>query len=367
MNVNELLGLMIKRGISDIHFKADSPPLVRINGKLLTTSHTSFTSRHIEELSASLMTHEQRAKFDEEEELDISYSIDGISRFRINVYRQRGTIALTLRVIPLEAGSLDELNLPSDVFKKLALESRGLILISGITGAGKTTTMNAIIDYINENFAYNIVSVEDPIEYYHIDKKSSISQREVGTDTKSYRNALKYVLRQDPDVVIIGEMREFEAIASAITAAETGHLVLSTIHTLDAVHTIDRIIDSYPPHQQGQIRNQLANVIRGIIAQRLLNRCDTEGRIPATEVLVGTSLVRKFIAENKTAELIKTMEQGEYYGMGTFDQSLYRLYREGKINLEEAIDNASNPDDLMLKIRGIDRGDTALAEGSHSQ
>ncbi len=362
MNVNELLELMIKSGISDIHFKAGAAPLIRVNGKLLSTEHAAFTARHIEELSYSLMSREQKAKFEEEDELDMSYSIDGVSRFRINAYRQRGTIALSMRVVPLKAGNFEDLHLPSEVLKKLSLESRGLILISGITGAGKTTTMNAIIDYINDNFAYNIIAIEDPIEYYHTDKKSSISQREVGGDTKSFRNALKFILRQDPDVVVIGEMRESEAITAGISAAETGHLVVSTIHTIDAAHTIDRIIDAYPPHQQMQVRNQLANVIKGIVAQRLINRCDGEGRVPAVEILIGTSLVRKFIAENKTVDLLKTMEQGEYYGMCTFDQSLYRLYKEGKINLEDAIDNATNPDDLMLKIRGVDRGGAIGAE-----
>jgi len=355
MNINELLKLMIKSGISDIHFKANSPPLIRIYGKLYSTEFDKFTPKHIEELANTIMNEEQKKIFQQENELDMSYSIDGVSRFRVNIYKQRNSLALSLRVIPPKLKTFEELNLPVDVLKKLCSEPRGLILIAGVTGAGKTTTLNAMIDYINENYSYNIVTVEDPIEYYHKDKKSSISQREVGADTKSFKNALKYVLRQDPDVVVIGEMREFEAISAGITAAETGHLVLSTIHTIDTVQTIDRIIDSYPPHQQNQVRIQLSNVLRAIIAQRLCYRDDIEGRIPATEILVGTSLVRKLILENKTADLYKAMEHGDYYGMRTFDQDLHRLFKEKKISMEEANDKATNPEDLMLKLKGIFR------------
>jgi twitching motility protein PilT len=355
MNVNELLQLMIKTGISDIHFKADTPPSVRINGKIVSTKFDSFTPKHIEELAYTLMNKEQKNKFETEHELDMSYAISNLSRFRVNVYRQRGTLALSMRVVPLKVKSFENLNLPSDVLRKLSSETRGLILIAGVTGAGKTTTLNSMLDYVNSNFDYNIITVEDPIEYYHVDKKSSVSQREVGTDTKSFKNALKYILRQDPDVIVIGEMREFEAISAGITAAETGHLVISTIHTIDAVQTIDRIIDIYPPHQQNQVRTQLASVLKAIVCQRLCYRCDIEGRVPATEILVGTSLVRKLIMENKTAEIYKTMEQGEYYGMKTFDQDLYQLLKEKKITTEEAMDKAANPEDLMLKVKGIVR------------
>lgn len=353
MKVNELLQLMIKKGISDIHFKANTAPSIRVHGKLVSTGFESFSAKHIEELALSLMNEDQQKQFEEEQEVDLAYSIDNVSRFRVNAYRQRGSIALTLRVVPLKVKNFDELNLPRKVFEKLGAESRGLILFTGITGAGKTTSMNALIDHINNQYTYNIVTVEDPIEFYHSDAKSSISQREVGADTKSFKNALKHVLRQDPDVVVIGEMREFEAVSSAITAAETGHLVLSTIHTVDAVQTIDRIIDSYPPHQQHQARQQLSNVVRGIVAQRLLESTDGESRIPCTEILMGTSLVRKMIGEGKSAEIYKAMEQGEYYMMHTFDHDIFRLYKDGRINMEEALENASNPDDLMLRIKGI--------------
>lgn len=355
MNINDLLRVLIQKGISDIHFKAGSLPRVRLNGKLVAAGTDVLSAQHIEELASGLMTPEQKHSFEKENELDFAYSIDEVSRFRANICRQKGSTALTLRVVPLKVKAFSELNLPEETLKKLAGESRGLILIAGITGAGKTTTLNAMLDYLNENFEYKIVTVEDPIEYYHSDKKSSVSQREVGSDTKSYAAALKNVLRQDPDVIVIGEMRDFEAMNAAIIAAETGHLVLSTIHTMDAVQTIDRIIGTYPPHQQSVVRSQLSNILRGVVCQRLcINRENTE-RLPVTEILVGTSLIRKLIAENKLPEVFKSMEQGAYYGMHTFDQELHGLYKSGKLSVEEALDKSSNQDDLMLKLRGIDK------------
>ncbi|PKM92864.1 MAG: type IV pili twitching motility protein PilT [Elusimicrobia bacterium HGW-Elusimicrobia-4] len=355
MNVPELLQTMLKKNISDIHFKVGSPPSIRINGKLVSTGFENFTAKHIEEIVYGLLNKEQKEIFDAEDEIDMSYGLEGVSRFRVNIYRQRGTVALTLRVIPFKVKTFEELNLPANILKKLAEEPRGLILFAGITGAGKTTTMNAVVDYINENFAYKIVSIEDPIEYFHKDKKSFISQREIGADTKSFGRGLKYVLRQDPDVVCIGEMRDFEAISAGLTAAETGHLVLSTIHTMNAIQTIDRIVDAYPPHQQHQVRIALSNVVKGIIAQRLISTISGDIRLPATEILIGTSLVRKNIAEGKSHEIYKLIEQGEYYGMQTFDQDIIKLYKDKKITLEDALENATNPDDLMLKIKGIDR------------
>jgi twitching motility protein PilT len=357
MNINELLQAMIRKGISDIHFKANSVPLIRIHGNLFPTGFSQFTPQHLEELANTLMTPEQKMRFEKEHELDMAYGIDDVSRFRINIYRQKGSIALTMRVVPLRAKTFEELNLPIQTLQKMASEPRGLILISGVTGMGKTTTLNAMLDYINENFQYNIVTVEDPIEYYHSDKKSSISQREIGNDTHSYAKALKYVLRQDPDVVVIGEMRDLEAVQAGITAAETGHLVLSTIHTMDAVQTIDRIIDTYPPHQQTSIRTQLSNVLRGIVGQRLVVQRDGETLLPATEILSCTSLVKKQIAEGKMVDVYKIMEQGAYYGMHTFDQDLLRMCKEGHISVEEAIDKSSNPDDLTLKLKGVELGE----------
>ncbi|MDD5687030.1 MAG: PilT/PilU family type 4a pilus ATPase [Elusimicrobia bacterium] len=355
MNVSELLQTMLRKGISDIHFKVGSSPVVRINGNLAATGLENFSSKHVEEIAYGLLNEEQKKRFEAENEIDVSYSVDDVSRFRINIYRQRGTLALTLRVIPLQVKPFEELNLPSRILKKLAEVPRGLILFAGITGAGKTTTMNAVIDYINEKFAYKIVMIEDPIEYFHKDKKSFVCQREVGVDTKSFGKGLKYVLRQDPDVVCIGEMRDFEAISAGIAAAETGHLVLSTIHNMDTVQTIDKIIDAFPPHQQHQVRISLSNVLKGIVAQRLIPTIKGDVRLPATEILIGTSLIRKNIADAKSTEIYKLMEQGEYYGMNTFDQDIINLYKEKKITLEEALENATNPDDLMLKITGIEK------------
>lgn len=353
IKVNELLQLMVKIGISDIHFKAGSPPLIRVFGELSVTEFDPLPPKAIEELAFSLMNENQMAKFKQEHELDMSYAVDGLSRFRVNVYQQKGTVALTLRVVPLEIKGIDQLNLPSEVLKKLSGESRGLILVAGITGSGKTTTLNAMVNHINENMKVHVVTVEDPIEYYHKDQQASIVQREVGSDTASFQNALKYILRQDPDVVVIGEMRDHEAVSAGITAAETGHLVLSTIHTMDAVHTINRIIDAYPPHQQQQVRTQLSNVLKGVIAQRLLPAVDQKSRVPATEILIGTSLVRKLIASGKDQDIYRAMEQGEYYNMHTFDQDLFRLLQSNKISVKEAMDNATNPDDFALKARGI--------------
>ncbi|MCK5534515.1 PilT/PilU family type 4a pilus ATPase [bacterium] len=357
MDINEILQLMIKKGISDIHFKAGVSPLVRINGKLIATAFEGFTPKHIEEIAYKLMNPLHRQIFEREKELDFSHTISGVSRFRVNVYRQKGSIALTLRVIPLEMKKFEDLNLPMETLIKLCQEQRGLILITGVTGAGKTTTMNTMIDYINKNRACNIITVEDPIEFYHQDEKATISQREVGEDTNSFSSALRYILRQDPDVIVLGEMRDFETIRQGILAAETGHLVFSTIHTLDAVQTLDRIVSLYPSANATEARIQLANVLRGIVAQRLIPGIDGESVVPATEILIGTSLIKKLILDAQNKDLYKVMEQGEFYGMKTFDQAIYQLYMGKKISLENALEYATNPDNVMLKMRGISKGE----------
>ena len=356
MDINEVLQLMIKKGISDIHFKVGVAPLVRINGKLISTKFEGFNDKGIEELAYKLMNPTQKKIFEQKKELDFSYTITGVSRFRINMYRQRGTIALTLRVIPLKMRKFEDLNLPTETLVKLCQEKRGLILITGVTGAGKTTTLNTMIDYINKNKVCNIITIEDPIEFYHQDEKASISQREVGEDTHSFSSALKYVLRQDPDIVVIGEMRDFETIREGILAAETGHLVFSTIHTIDSVQTLDRIINLYPSAHNMEARIQLANVLRGIVAQRLIPSLDNdETLIPATEILIGTSLIKKLILDAQNKDLFKVMDQGEFYGMKTFDQAIYQLFLDKKISLDNAMAYSTNPDNLMLKIRGISR------------
>ena len=366
INIESLLKLMVQKGISDIHFKADAPPALRIHGKLIPAANIpKLSAADVKKLAGQLMSSEQAKRFESELELDLAYSLSGVSRFRVNVYRQRGSIGITLRLVPLTVRTFDDLNLPKEPLIKLSQESRGLILFAGITGAGKTTSMNSFVQYLNENCQHRIVTIEDPIEVYHQDVKSAIVQREVGHDTLSFGNALKHVLRQHPDVVVIGEMRDFETIQAAISAAETGHLVLSTIHTMDAVQTVDRIVDAYPAHQHDQVRQQLGNALKGVIGQRLISAADGRGRYPATELLVGNSLVRRSITEGKPAELYKALENGAYYGMHTFDQDLIRLVKEKKIDQKTALDNATNPEDMTVKLRGDSGGlgDAPAAQG----
>lgn len=363
MKVNDLLELMVKRNISDIHFKAGIAPVLRFNGKLISAESTPLSSDQVEQLAYSLMNEKQQKKFEKDDELDISYEVENISRFRVNLYRQKGSIALSLRVISPTPKTFEELNLPAEAMRKLVGNNRGLILIAGVTGAGKTTTMNTMIDFINSTRKFNIITIEDPVEFYHTDKMSTISQREVGSDTKSFAQALKHVLRQDPDAIVIGEMRDFETVNAAILGGETGHLVISTIHTIDAVHTLNRIVDMYSPHQQSQIRMTLSQILKGIIAQRLIPRIDQEGRVPAVEILTVTPFVRKLIAEGKDMGIYTAMQQGSFYGMQSFDQSLINLYKDGKISLEDALDNATNPDELMLSVRGIYTGVEDRNEG----
>lgn len=353
MDITALLKLMVERGISDIHFKADAPPAVRVHGKLVQAGNVQkLTGPDIERISQQMLTPDQAKIFEGADEFDLAYSLPGVSRFRVNCYRQRGTIALSLRVVPLKVRTFEELNLPLKAMEKLSQESRGLILFAGVTGAGKTTSMNSYLHFLNERLPYRIVTIEDPVEFFHQDIKCSIVQREVGRDTKSFNSALKYVLRQDPDVVVIGEMRDAETIHAAMTAAETGHLVLSTIHTMDASQTIDRIVGSFPSNQAALVRQQLAYVLKGVVAQRLVVAKDGRGRYPATEILISNSIVRRHIAEGHGAELTKTMESGEYYGMHTFDQDLLRLLQEGKIEEREVVENATNLEDIQLKMRG---------------
>ncbi|OGR90134.1 MAG: hypothetical protein A2992_08945 [Elusimicrobia bacterium RIFCSPLOWO2_01_FULL_59_12] len=353
MNVKQLLEFMVKQNISDIHLKANSAPLIRLDGSLIASDQPPLTPPLVKEIAYGLMSEGQAKHFEAEGELDFAYELDKVSRFRVNVYKQKNTLALSLRVIPLSLKTFEELNLPTSTLKKLCGLPSGLILVAGITGAGKTTTVNAMIHYINETSANNIITIEDPIEFFHKDRKSSISQREVGSDTRSFATALKYILRQDPDIIVIGEMRDPEAIAAAVTAAETGHLVLSTIHTMDALQTLQRIVDSYPLSQQAQVRTSLSNILRGVVAQRLVDRADGPGRLPCTEVLIATPYLRQLIADGKFTELSTTMARSQNEGMMTFDQDLVRLTREGKISAETAVADASRPENLMSMLQGI--------------
>ncbi len=329
MDIRELLQFMVQQNISDIHIKANCAPLIRLNGQLVSSRNEVFSPDLVKQIAHELMTEENRKRFDEEGELDFSYSLDHVSRFRINIYKQKGTHALSLRVIPWNLKNFSDLHLPTATLERLCSMPSGLILISGVTGAGKTTTLNAMINHLNDHYAYNIITIEDPIEYYHKDKKSSISQREVGSDTKSFNTALKYILRQDPDVIVIGEMRDPETVAAAVVAAETGHLVLSTIHTVDATHTMQRIVDSYPSDQQAQMRMSVANITRGVIAQKLIQTSDGKDRLPCTEVLLMTAYTKQLIIENKMPDVYSVMARGQSDGMMTFDQDLLRLCKRG--------------------------------------
>jgi twitching motility protein PilT len=357
IDIKNLLTLMAEKDISDIHFKADSVPALRLHGKMIMSpTSQKLSAEDVKNLALQLMNKEQAAEFEKEMELDLAYSLQGVARFRANVYRQKGSIGLTLRVVPVKLRTFEELNLPVDAMTKLGHESRGLILFAGITGAGKTTTLNSFLNYINMNHQHRIITIEDPIEFFHTDQKSTIVQREVGLDTRSFASALKHILRQDPDVVVIGEMRDLETMQAAISAAETGHLVLSTIHTLDATQTVDRIVDVHPAHQHGQVRQQLANCLKGVIGQRLVLSKDGKSRYPASEVMLANSLVRRHLLEGKTADLRKLLEGGAYYGMHTFDQDLLRLFSEGKIAAESVLEEATNAEDVALRLKGLNAG-----------
>lgn len=355
MELPDLLKIAVERKASDLHIKVGSPPVLRIDDKLVPLVEMARLGQDaVVTMATSVMNAKQRDKFKERCEIDLAYSVPGLGRFRANVFQQRGTVGLVMRVIPIKIQSVSELNLPP-VLEKIALEPRGLVLVTGTTGSGKSSTLAAMMDYINANRAGHILTIEDPIEFLHRDKKCLVNQREVGVDTPSFSEALRSALRQDPDIILVGEMRDYETIATAILAAETGHLVMSTLHTLDATETISRIISVFPPYQQKQIRLQLGAVMKGIIAQRLIPRADGKGRVPAVEVCIATSTVRECIVDpDKTRKLSEMIAGGgSQYGMQTFDQSLMSLYTRGLITYEEALHWCSNPDDFALRVRGV--------------
>jgi len=355
MHIDELLATAVQYGASDLHLKVGSYPMMRINGALAVCSEEKRLDREDTEVMADgLFTPEQREKFLRVQEVDLAYSVPGLGRFRCNAFQQRGTVALVLRVIPTRIKNIDELGLPP-VLKKIAQEERGLVLVTGTTGSGKSTTLASMIDYINASRNAHIMTVEDPIEYLHRDHHSIVNQREVNVDTSSFSHALRSALRQDPDVILVGEMRDFETVETALLAAETGHLVFSTLHTLDATETINRIIAVFPPHQQRQVRIQLASVLKAAIAQRLLPRADGLGRVAAVEVMVTTAFIRDCIIDkDRTAQIHGAIASGtSQYGMQTFDQSIFGLYQQGFVTLEEALRWASNVDEFKLKVQGI--------------
>jgi len=355
MELNEILTIAMKAKGSDIHLKAGLPPIVRIDGALRAIPNAERLSADaVRTMAFAIMTERQKRIFEENFEVDLAYGVPGLGRFRVNTFAQRGTVALVLRAIPIAIPSLQALNLPP-VLEKLALEQRGLILVTGTTGSGKSTTLASLIDYINEHRTCNIITIEDPIEYLHKDKKSLISQREVGCDTLNFGKALTSSLRQDPDVILVGEMRDHETIETALTAAETGHLVLSTLHTLDAAETVNRIISVFPPYHQRQVRMQLSGILKGVVSQRLVPRADGKGRVPAVEVMIGTARIKDCIDDKeKTKQIPEAISQGfTTYGMQSFDQSLMQLLTGKLITYEEALRQCSNPDDFALKVSGI--------------
>ncbi|HEY7676803.1 MAG TPA: type IV pilus twitching motility protein PilT [Candidatus Methylomirabilis sp.] len=356
MEMVDLLKIAVERRASDLHIKVGGPPTLRIGDKLMPLPEIPrLTHEQVVTLASGLMNPRQRERFKESNDLDLAHSVPGLGRFRASIFQQRGAVGMVLRVIPTKIMTIAELNLP-EVLVKLSMEPRGLILVTGTTGSGKSSTLAAMIDHINNTRSCHIMTIEDPIEFLHRDRKSIVNQREVGVDTGSFAEALRSALRQDPDIILVGEMRDFETISTAILAAETGHLVLSTLHTLDAAETISRIISVFPPYQQKQVRLQLSAILRGVVSQRLIPRADGQGRVPAVEVMVGTAAVRESVADpektRRINELIAT--GGSQYGMQTFDQSLMSLYRRGLVTYEEALRWSSNPDDFALRVRGIE-------------
>ena len=355
MELDDILKLGMSKGASDVHLKVGLPPILRINENLAPLKEVPpFSSDELCRMIFGIMKDPQKKRFLETHELDVSHGVKGLGRFRVNVFQQRGTIGAVLRVIPVDIKTAAELGLPA-IITKLAEERRGLILVTGTTGSGKSTTLAAIIDHINSNRTANIITIEDPVEFLHRDKKSIINQREVGFDTEGFTPALKAALRQDPDIILVGEMRDLETIEIALKAAETGHLVLSTLHTMDAKESINRIVSVFPSAYQQQIRMSLSGVLKGIISQRLVATADGKGRVPAVEVMISTSRIKDCILNaSKSKDIPEAIAEGHtIYGMQTFDQSLMGLLKNGLISYEEALKNTTNADDFALKIKGI--------------
>ena len=355
MNINDLLKIAVERKASDLHLKVGGHPVIRVDGVLHSLANVQrLMQEDTVAMAFSMMNGRQKQRYKEELGIDIAYSVPGLGRFRVNIFQQRGSVSVVLRVIPARILNLRELMLPP-VLEKICQQRRGLVLCTGTTGSGKSTTLAAMLDLINSTRSEHIITVEDPIEFLHRDKKSIINQRELDVDTYSFAGALRSSLRQDPDVILVGEMRDFETIETALLAAETGHLVFSTLHTLDATETVNRIISVFPPHQQKQIRIQLSQVLHAVISLRLLPRLDGNGRVPATEVLISTPYIRECIEiKERTKYIREQIALGtSQYGMQTFDQSLFGLYKSGLVTLDEALLRASNADEFRLKIAGV--------------
>ncbi|CAN5571460.1 MAG: type IV pilus twitching motility protein PilT [Acidobacteriota bacterium] len=353
--IDDLLRMAMSFGSSDLHLRAGSTPIIRVNGELRPLSGVvKMDQDETLEMAFSMMSNRQKQHFKEVYEVDIGYGVSGLGRFRVNIFQQRNSIGIVARVISDHIRTFNELGLPP-VLNTIAEENRGLILVTGTTGSGKSTTLSAIVDHINETRNCHIVTIEDPIEFLHKDKKSFITQREVDVDTRTFAEALRGSLRQDPDVILVGEMRDLETIETALVAAETGHLVLSTLHTLDAKETLTRIISAFPPYLQKSVRIQLAGLLKAVVSQRLMKSPEGQSRVPAVEILISTPLIRDCILhEEKTASIRDAIAAGtSQYGMQTFDQSLFYLYQSGLIKLDEALRGSTNPDEFKLRLAGI--------------
>ena len=369
MNLKQMLVEMLNRKASDLHIRVGIRPHLRVNGTLQQIDTDPITIETMEQVVGQILNEKQFERFQRKNEMDLALSVAKLGRFRINLFRQRGTTGIAIRAVNISVPSFEELNLPK-VIRDLAKERRGLVIVTGTTGSGKSTSLAAVIEEINANYPINIMTVEDPIEYIYRDKKAIISQREVGGDTESFATALRHAFRQDPDAILIGEVRDLETMSIALTAADTGHLVMTTLHTLNVVETITRIVSFFPPHQHQQIRLLLAGTLKAIICQRLLSRHDMPGRVPALEIMVNHGAIKECIMNpEKTTDIPDLMEAGNVaYGMQTFDQSIMRLYKQGLISFEEAMSNASNPDDLDLRLKGIvGAADRWADEGNKSE
>jgi twitching motility protein PilT len=365
LELNDILKIAIKGGASDIHLKSGLPPMFRVDGALVPLKNGErMVPEDVTKMAFGIMNPIQKQRFEETREVDLAYGIAGLGRFRVNVFQQRGSVGIVFRVIPFGVKSIEHLHLPK-VVEKIAMEQRGLVLVTGTTGSGKSTTLASMIEYINANRTCHIMTIEDPIEFLIRDRRSIVNQREIGVDTQSFSMALRAALRQDPDVVLVGEMRDFETIETAITAAETGHLVMSTLHTLDATETINRIISVFPPYQQKQIRLQLSSILKAVISQRLVPRADGKGRVPALEVMVSTARIRECIADkDRTKEINDAISKGfTTYGMQSFDQGLMQLVKQELITYDEALKHVTNPDDFALRFRGIGSTSDGTWEG----
>jgi twitching motility protein PilT len=354
MDLQGLLQILVNKRGSDLHVRSGGPAYIRVDGKLEAAAPDVVTQPEVELMLSGVITKRAKRLYEEKGECDFSFQAGEVARFRVNAFRQRQRLCLSIRFISTTIPTLADLKLPVATMKKIADNNRGLVLVTGITGSGKSSTLAAMVDHINDHRPEHVLTIEDPIEFVHKDKKAIVTQREIGEDTNSYADGLRMALRQDPDVVLVGEMRDLETTSAAMTAAQTGHLVFGTLHTIDAIQTISRIIDLYPPHQQPLVRIQLAESLKAVISQRLLP-CTKGGRVPAIEILIVTPHVRKMIEENNSAGITQACAKGQFYGMQTFNQALVKLFKDGLVSEEDVMSAASSPDDVKLALRGIEQ------------